>query len=147
MKTSLILAFAMAFIAACTNQNSEEKNEVNDPQIVGGDEDEHGCKPSAGYQWSEIRKDCIRLFETGIRLNPVDKSLEQSLSAFVVFAADSSMQQQVELFVPSNQHSVFLTKKETGLEWENEAYVLALEKNKYMLMTKKQSVLYESEMP
>ena len=35
--------------------------------IVGGDRDEHGCIGSAGYVWCEVQKDCIRLFDKGIR--------------------------------------------------------------------------------
>ena len=36
--------------------------------IVGGDRDKHGCIGSAGYQWSEVQQDCIRVFEKGIRM-------------------------------------------------------------------------------
>ena len=49
--------------------------------IVGGDRDKHGCIGSAGYQWSEVQQDCIRVFEKGIRMKAVDGSQ----SAFIVF--------------------------------------------------------------
>lgn len=65
----------------------------------GGDTDVHGCKGSAGYTWSELRKDCIRIFEEGIRLNPASlKEGEAVLSSFIVFSPDSVM---AELFIPS----------------------------------------------
>ncbi|MFH0952192.1 MAG: hypothetical protein V1838_03290 [Patescibacteria group bacterium] len=32
-------------------------------QLLGGDEDEHGCKPSAGYSWCEIKQKCLRTWE------------------------------------------------------------------------------------
>jgi hypothetical protein len=32
-------------------------------QIVGGDKDEHGCIPSAGYTWCEAKQKCIRQWE------------------------------------------------------------------------------------
>jgi len=32
--------------------------------ILGGDEDEHGCKASAGYTWCAAKKECIRNWET-----------------------------------------------------------------------------------
>ena len=41
---------------------------------VGGDRDKHGCIGSAGYQWSEVQQDCIRVFEKGIRMKAVDGS-------------------------------------------------------------------------
>lgn len=146
MKITILLAFTFAFLASCTTQSAEEEKTSNDPLIVGGDEDEHGCKPSAGYRWSEIRKECIRIFETGIRLNAVDKSLEQSLSAFIVFAADSSVQ-QIELYIPAEQHSVLLQQKENRSEWHNDGYTVISEEKKYTLLDKQNNVLYESEMP
>ena len=38
---------------------------VSYPQraLLGGDRDEHGCIGSAGYVWSEVSQDCIRVFE------------------------------------------------------------------------------------
>lgn len=40
------------------------------PPMVGNDADEHGCKASAGYRWSVLRNECIRIFEAGVRLDP-----------------------------------------------------------------------------
>lgn len=34
-----------------------------EPPIVGGDEDEHGCKASAGYSWCEAKQKCLRMWE------------------------------------------------------------------------------------
>ena len=57
----------------------------------GSDRDEHGCIGSAGYTWSEVRHDCIRLFEEAIRL----KATDGNESAFLLPSADSS---RIELF-------------------------------------------------
>lgn len=70
--------------------------------IVGGDRDEHGCIGSAGYVWCEVQKDCIRLFEKGIRTESVDDS---NASAFIVFSPDST---QLELFFSNNQPNEIL---------------------------------------
>ncbi len=35
--------------------------------MVGGDSDAHGCKASAGYRWSVLKKECIRAFELKIK--------------------------------------------------------------------------------
>ena len=59
---------------------------------MGDDRDGHGCIASAGYTWSEVQKDCIRLWEKGVRMDAVDDA-ERSL--FLVFSPDSA---QVELF-------------------------------------------------
>ena len=60
--------------------------------VVGSDKDKHGCIASAGYTWSEVQKDCIRLWEKGVRMNAVDDA-EKML--FLVLSPDST---QVELF-------------------------------------------------
>ena len=36
---------------------------VQQEQVVGGDVDEHGCKPSAGYSWCEAKQKCLRVWE------------------------------------------------------------------------------------
>ena len=92
---SVCLACAGALLAGCGN--SREKNaaaaaETEKTEIVGDDKDEHGCIASAGYTWSEVQKDCIRLWEKGVRLASVDDA-ENTL--FIVFSPDST---QVELF-------------------------------------------------
>ena len=90
---SVCLACAGALLAGCGN--SREKNaaaETEKTEIVGDDKDEHGCIASAGYTWSEAQKDCIRLWEKGVRLASVDDA-ENTL--FIVFSPDST---QVELF-------------------------------------------------
>ena len=90
---SVCLACAGALLAGCGN--SREKNaaaETEKTEIVGDDKDEHGCIASAGYTWSEVQKDCIRLWEKGVRLASVD-DVENTL--FIVFSPDST---QVELF-------------------------------------------------
>jgi hypothetical protein len=33
-------------------------------ELVGGDRDEHGCIPSAGYSWCQPLAQCIRAWET-----------------------------------------------------------------------------------
>lgn len=32
-------------------------------QLVGGDQDEHGCIGSAGYSWCEAKQKCLRVWE------------------------------------------------------------------------------------
>ena len=73
--------------------------------IVGGDRDEHGCIGSAGYVWCEVQKDCIRLFDKGIRTESVDDS---NASAFIVFSPDST---QLELFFSNNQPNEILDRR------------------------------------
>lgn len=97
MKTiSICLVCAGALLASCAG-GGERKSETaaeksGKTAVVGGDKDEHGCIASAGYVWSEVQKDCIRLWEKGVRMNAADDA-EKTL--FLVFSPDST---QVELF-------------------------------------------------
>ena len=59
--------------------------------IVGADKDIHGCIGSAGYQWSEIRKECIRSFELPLQLLNSDKTF---ISSFLF----SENKNQAEVF-------------------------------------------------
>ncbi|MBW2967144.1 hypothetical protein KY362_01520, partial [Candidatus Woesearchaeota archaeon] len=48
-----------------------------DEPLVGADEDEHGCKGSAGYQWCEATQKCQRFWE-----EPCDSELRQKAQEF-----------------------------------------------------------------
>lgn len=48
MRTAILLV--LAFLFACA-------------QRTGGDVDEHGCIPSAGYSWCEEKQKCLRTWE------------------------------------------------------------------------------------
>ena len=67
--------------------------------MPGSDRDEHGCIGSAGYQWSQVQKKCIRIFEAGTRL----------VSATL----------QSELFLPGSRESYLLNRRKTsdGHRW------------------------------
>lgn len=118
--------------------SSETKAEA---PLVGGEKDEHGCLTSAGYTWSEIRKDCIRLFEAGIRLNPTNDSESHETSGFLVFSNDSS---KVELYLPSLKGSDILTKENNVYQSSDKQYKLDRSKSIWTLM-KDNKVIYSSK--
>lgn len=92
---SICLLCAGALFVACGSKRGktvEVAEQADTVHVVGGDKDKHGCIASAGYTWSEAQKDCIRLWEKGVRMNAVDDA-EKVL--FLVFSPDST---QVELF-------------------------------------------------
>ena len=100
-----------------TNEATNEKTAV--VNRVGSDRDEHGCIASAGYQWSELLKDCIRPFEIGIKMaSAVDK--ESTSAAYLVFNADSS---KVEVFLPQEKNHPILQVSASGNDkiWANDS--------------------------
>jgi len=46
-------------VAPAQNDSPVEENKT----LVGGDRDEHGCIPSAGYSWCEPKQKCLRIWE------------------------------------------------------------------------------------
>ncbi len=152
-KTLLFLAvFCVFCLSACTGTPKKEATQttktdsasVVEPLIVGGDADEHGCKASAGYTWSVVKNECIRIFEAGIRLDAKAADLDKTTSAFIVFKSETD-EAQAELYLPSEKKSVLLTqdKKNGAGKWANETYVLTQWKGMYTLEDSHKKVLYE----
>lgn len=106
-KANLLMALGSLLLAcACGGQGKQGKETMADSvgqQLVGADRDEHGCLPSAGYTWSEVRRDCIRLFEEGIRLEDTAGN-----TCFIVFGPDSA---QAELFFNHGDKSEILDRR------------------------------------
>ena len=106
----LLLAIFLAF-TTCNNKSTVKQEIVKEDSpktamnkdtsttpMPGSDRDEHGCIGSAGYTWSELRKECIRIFEVGIKLNPTNAVADKTTAAFVVF--DSRRPEAAELYAP-----------------------------------------------
>lgn len=76
-KVILSLAVASMLLACCTSKKATETTETTaedttsevvadsliNRHLLGGDRDEHGCIPSAGYIWCEKLQKCIRPWE------------------------------------------------------------------------------------
>lgn len=109
MKRTAILILGILTLVSCRSLNSKnsEQPTSQEPLIVlnGGDKDENGCIGSAGYTYSLVREDCIRLFEVGHRLDPIDS--KDSSSGYLVFNTDHS---KLELFLPSTGKGIILLK-------------------------------------
>jgi hypothetical protein len=150
-KNAILIALTCCFLA-CSDQKTTttkqttitETTVAEKPPMVGGDSDEHGCKASAGFQWSQIKNECIQIFNAGIRLNPQAKDLDQTLSAFVVFKSDTD-DTKAELFIPNASTSLLLekVKKEDAGVWKNENYILSQWKGMYSLEDNKKKLLYQ----
>lgn len=135
--------FILALLSL-TSIGFSQNGKTPEPRIVGGDVDEHGCRPSAGYQWSVLKNECIQIFNAGIRLDPKSAKLNQTLSAFVVFKADGK-DDKVELYLPNEKKSLILTKvkrNEAGA-WTNKKYTLTQWKGMYSLEMGKKVLLYQ----
>lgn len=90
----------------------ESTNTVTGDTIPGnkspvGTTDENGCRISQGEQWSMLKKSCIKLAETDIRLEPKHSSLDRTKPAYLLFSEDKV---RVEIFLPTQKKSVVIRK-------------------------------------
>ncbi len=100
-------------------------------QKVGGDKDAHGCLPSAGYTYSQIKNDCIRVFEQKIKLKEVNPKGSSTSMTCVIFSDDKK---KAEIYIPGQKTSIILAKQGKGNMWKNGSYVLVpYQKNGYQI--------------
>ena len=79
---------------------------------TGNDRDCHGCINSAGYEWSALLQECIRPFEEGISLAPVESG-SAVIAAYLVFNAD---QTKVEVYMQELEEQPILQKEVIGID-------------------------------
>jgi hypothetical protein len=118
MKSKLILIAFFVISYSCTKKvtpTEPKRTTILSPKIekVGADRDEHGCIPSAGYTWSVLKKECVRTFEVGTRLNSIE---DDSTSAIVIFDEEGN---KAELFTSLLKSPIILVRKEEGQSWIN----------------------------
>ena len=121
MKRLNLMAIGLVMFAACSGPARESEDKVTDETVkVGTDKDGHGCTGSPGYTWSEIKNDCIEVFNEGFRLNPVAlEKGKEGVSAFVLMNNDQS---KVELFLPDSTSRSILLDKSGNLLFSNGTY-------------------------
>lgn len=124
MKKLTLLILLIFALIACNNPRSSsskntEKQMNTESSAVGGEKDEHGCLTAAGETWSELKQNCIKVFDVAQRLNPVEvNDGEAVISAFALFNDDKS---KVELFLPETLSASVLDKSE-GEIYQNDTY-------------------------
>jgi hypothetical protein len=89
------------------------------------EKDQNGCVKEAGYQWSIIKDDCIRISDEGYRLNPIDDlaNLEPSKSAYVLLNKDEL---KAEVFLQDLPKSIYFTRKSQKEDFLLNNYKLSL---------------------
>lgn len=151
MKYNFLIPFiCLAMLVGACNSSKKQSNENaadTTGAMVGDDSDKHGCKASAGYTWSVLKNECIRLFESGIRLDPQDPSLDKTLSAFIVFKSTDD-DAKAEVFIPSQKESrIFKKQAPSGNgdagTWKDGDMTIKYWKGMYMLENNKNKVLYQ----
>jgi hypothetical protein len=113
------------------------------PVAAGADRDGHGCIGSAGYTWSLLKSKCIRVFEEGVRLDPVLQPSDAAISAFILFRSKTDFR-KAELFLPDRGTGLILNRKggaRNGI-WAGSGYQLSFIKGQYKLANTAGKALY-----
>jgi hypothetical protein len=103
---------------------------------AGTDKDTHGCIASAGYTYSQLKKECIRTFEQKIQLK--EMATKGNYTATVLFNKDQSI---AEIFLKEEKTSVILNRSSKEV-WKNATY--SLTKNKRFVLSKNKKAIYKS---
>ena len=125
MKKIALLSLGLFTLVACNNNQKNGSSENIDEQKttqqpIGGEKDDHSCLVGAGETGSELKQNCIQVFNVGQRLNPTEpKEGEAVMSAFVLLNEDSS---KVELFLPGNEKQTVVLDKSEGDVFQNDVY-------------------------
>lgn len=140
----VVLAAAACNSHSNSNDAGNSSQEVNPPQLVGGDSDDNGCKASAGESWSKVKQKCIRVWEEGIQLTPVNPPKGETVFGAVVILADDKS--KGELFIHNAEGSIWLMKfmHKEEVMYSGEEYKF-YEKNKSWILEYKGKIIYKSK--
>jgi len=108
-------------------------------EITGADRDVHGCIPSAGYTWSVIKNECIRVWEVGLQFTAYGTNTDNGFGATVIISEDKK---KAEAFLPPSfaKKTIMLNAVESSKNnkirtlYENKAEKLKIEHTNNMLI-------------
>jgi hypothetical protein len=98
-------------------------------QKVGGDKDANGCIGSAGYTYSTIKKECIRIFEQKIKLEDTNKADAVTTQTCVIFSSDNK---KAEIFLGGGSVVLNRKGKKGAYTWVNGDIVLGDDKGYFI---------------
>ena len=86
----------------------------------GGSKSPSDCKIAEGSQWSELKKNCVKLSESKFKLK---SQVTSSGTAYLVFSSDSD---KAEALLPDNTSTGVLVRSEAGKPWTNQEWSLEI---------------------
>lgn len=135
----LLLMFTSCdYILKDSNGETEKGMAITDGSteivVLEDDGQGNGCALSAGYRWSDLENDCIRIFEKGFRLNPIgleggdleENELEDNdVSCFVIFSKDKK---KAEIYLPNQKKGIVLDQSKDKSAYINSGWELSKER-------------------
>lgn len=112
----LILGIAISLLACQTTEQNPQKPTETQVAMVGNDRDKHGCKASAGYIWSELKGECVRIWEVATTIYYKKPQGNTYQGIYAIILPDSS---RIETY--ENQHLIWERKGNLPV-WENKEF-------------------------
>lgn len=120
-KCLFIFCVIFTFIS-CKKLDFEQEEELTVKQtlldtIENADKDKDGCLASAGYVWSTLNKECIKLYESTVTLYPQSNlnNEDETKNAYLIFGENGG--NEAELYLPSQEKSIILVRQTEGQPW------------------------------
>ena len=137
----IIALLIIGLAVSCSKKAEQETNAVKSDSVnlktVGGDTDANGCKTAAGYTWSKLKEECVRVFEVGVMVPPVDKN---TMAAFVIFKKEAN---KAEIFLVTEPSSIILERD--GTNYLNGEWKLAESPHGKFILSKGGEILYKQK--
>jgi hypothetical protein len=148
MKKFLFLTFLVLSLVSCKKFDKEEKPELQEKQmlldtITSADKDENGCLDGAGYFWSSLNKECIKIYESAITLYPHNdqNNEDETKNAYIIFGENGG--NEAEVFLPNQVKSIILIRPEEGQPWKFDQWQLIPRKG--FTLKKGEEILYSGD--
>ena len=154
-KQIFLIGISTLILTSCVNskvENSTQKDSItvnladsNQEKKVatGSDRDDHGCIGSAGYTWSVLKNECIRVFEQDLQLTQKESKESYTSLAAVVFNADKS---KAEIFLANGNPDILeqTSAKKGSMRWKKGNYEL-IEEGGFSLLENGKVIYYQAQ--
>ncbi|WP_396149756.1 hypothetical protein [Flavobacterium sp.] len=148
MKNGLLLVAFVICLISCKKIDQEADPEFSQKQtlmdtITSADKDENGCLDGAGYFWSALNKECIKIYESAITLYPQENqnNEDETKNAYIVFAENGG--NEVEVFLPNQVKSIILIRPAEGQPWQFDEWQLVPWKG--FMLKKGEEILFSGD--
>lgn len=144
LNSMVALLFGFLFMSACNNNKATTETKKQEdlmgratdtipPAKTTAEVDSNGCRIAEGEKWSVVKKACIVLTATGIRMDPKDPLLDKTKPAYLIFSDDRI---RVEIMLPTQKKPVIIRKTSASGEpekWSSGPLTLLLAEGMYSL--------------
>lgn len=129
MKNRLLFGLVFLCFISCKKIDQEVEPDLVKKQtlldtVENSDKDSDGCLVSAGYVWSQLNKECVKIFESAVTLYPYSDqdNEDETKNAYIVFSKDDG--NEAEIFLPSMEKSHLFVRTQEGQPWKFEDWQL-----------------------